>query len=75
MIAVVGSLNMDLVINTKMIPRPGETVLGTDFKKIPGGKGGNQAAAAARLGSKVTMIGAVGNDDMGDELISSLKKS
>ena len=72
MIAVVGSLNMDLVINTEMIPRPGETVLGTDFHKIPGGKGGNQAAAAARLDAKVTMIGAVGRDDMGEELIRSL---
>jgi ribokinase len=74
MIAVVGSLNMDLVINSAVIPKPGETVLGTDFKKIPGGKGGNQAAAAARLGSKVTMIGAVGKDDLGEELILSLKK-
>lgn len=72
MIAVVGSLNMDLVINTEVIPRPGETVLGTDFRRIPGGKGGNQAAAAARLGSEVNMIGAVGKDDMGDALIRSL---
>ena len=72
MIAVVGSLNMDLVINTESIPRPGETVLGTDFRRIPGGKGGNQAAAAARLGSEVIMIGAVGKDDMGGALIQSL---
>ena len=74
MITVVGSLNMDLVINTDVIPKPGETVLGIDFKKIPGGKGGNQASAAARLGSKVTMIGAVGKDELGEELILSLKK-
>jgi len=72
MISVVGSLNMDLVINTEIIPRPGETVLGTDFRRIPGGKGGNQAAAAARLNSEVVMIGAVGKDDMGDALIRSL---
>lgn len=72
MIAVVGSLNMDLVINTEVIPRPGETVLGSDFKRIPGGKGGNQAAAAAKLESEVTMIGAVGRDDMGEALIWSL---
>ncbi|MDD3169238.1 MAG: ribokinase [Eubacteriales bacterium] len=72
MIAVVGSLNMDLVIKTETIPRPGETVLGTDFNKIAGGKGGNQAAAAARLGSQVVMIGAVGSDDLGEELIHSL---
>ncbi len=73
MITVVGSLNMDLVINTDVIPRPGETVLGTDFHRIPGGKGGNQAAAAARLDAKVVMIGAVGQDDMGVELIRSLE--
>lgn len=75
MISVVGSLNMDLVINADRIPKPGETVLGSGFKKIPGGKGGNQAAAAARLDSEVTMIGAVGKDDLGDELIHSLKKN
>ena len=74
MITVVGSLNMDFVINTKVIPRPGETVLGTRFQQIPGGKGGNQASAAARLGSKVTMIGAVGKDTIGEDLIRSLKK-
>ena len=74
MITVVGSLNMDFVINTKVIPRPGETVLGNKFQQNPGGKGGNQASAAARLGSKVTMIGAVGKDAIGDELIRSLKK-
>ncbi len=74
MITVVGSLNMDFVIRTEKIPRPGETVLGNSFRRIPGGKGGNQAAAAARLGAKVTMIGAVGNDDLGEELIRSLKK-
>lgn len=73
MIAVVGSLNMDLVIHTEAIPRPGETVLGNSFHKIPGGKGGNQAAAAARLGSGVTMIGAVGEDELGEALIYSLK--
>lgn len=74
MIAVVGSLNMDLVIRTDMIPRPGETVLGSSFNRIPGGKGGNQAAAAARLGAGVVMIGAVGKDELGDVLIQSLKK-
>lgn len=74
MITVVGSLNMDFVIKAAAIPRPGETVLGSSFQQIPGGKGGNQAAAAARLNAKVTMIGAVGKDDLGDELIRSLKK-
>ena len=70
MITVVGSLNMDFVIQTATIPKPGETVLGSSFQQIPGGKGGNQAAAAARLNSKVTMIGAVGSDNMGDEMWS-----
>jgi ribokinase len=73
MITVVGSLNMDLVINAKKIPRPGETVMGRSFKQIPGGKGGNQADAAAKLGSEVCMIGCVGDDAMGKLLISSLK--
>ncbi len=73
MIAVVGSLNMDLVINAELIPRPGETVLGTDFNRIPGGKGGNQAAAAVRLDSEVVMIGAVGQDEFGEELTRSLQ--
>lgn len=75
MITVVGSLNMDFVFNTKVIPRPGETVLGSGFQQFPGGKGGNQAAAAARLGAEVTMIGAVGNDSIGEELIQALKKN
>jgi len=50
-IAVVGSLNMDLVIRSPHIPQPGETILGSDFVTIPGGKGANQAVAAARLGA------------------------
>lgn len=74
MVTVVGSLNIDFVINAPVIPRPGETVLGNKFQQIPGGKGGNQAAAVARLGSKVTMIGAVGKDELGEKLIRSLKK-
>ena len=74
MITVVGSLNMDFVINAPVIPRPGETVIGNRFLQTPGGKGGNQASAAARLGSKVTMIGAVGKDELGDKLILALKK-
>ncbi|MBR0596556.1 ribokinase [Sinanaerobacter chloroacetimidivorans] len=74
MISVVGSLNMDLVINTDAIPRPGETVIGTGFKRVPGGKGGNQAASIARLGTKVHMVGAVGKDEMGTALVQSLEK-
>jgi len=62
-IVVVGSLNMDLVVRMPKIPRPGETLLGGVFKTFPGGKGANQAVAAARLGAHVTMIGCVGDDE------------
>lgn len=75
MIAVVGSLNMDLVINTKQIPRPGETVMGQDFVTICGGKGANQAVAAARAGGSVVMIGKVGEDDFGKRILDSLQES
>ncbi|PSN10808.1 ribokinase, partial [filamentous cyanobacterium CCT1] len=51
-----GSLNMDLVCRTSRLPQPGETILGTDFKTLPGGKGANQAVAAARLGAAVAMV-------------------
>jgi len=64
-IAVVGSLNMDLVVRAPHMPIPGETVIGSDFRTIPGGKGANQAVAAARLGVEVSMIGRVGDDDFG----------
>lgn len=71
-IVVVGSLNMDLVVQVPEIPKPGETVLGNDFNTFPGGKGANQAVAAARLGSSVTMIGQVGKDAYGESLINIL---
>jgi len=61
-IVVVGSLNADFVINLERFPLPGETLVGRDFKVFPGGKGANQAYAAARLGGEVTMLGQVGND-------------
>ncbi len=73
-IVVVGSLNMDLVVRAPHLPIPGETVLGSDFQTIPGGKGANQAVGATRLGANVTMIGCVGNDDFGQALRSNLKK-
>lgn len=72
-IAVVGSLNMDLVVNTDKIPAMGETVHGKGFMTTPGGKGANQAVAAARLGGKVYMAGCVGDDIFGDELIKNLR--
>jgi ribokinase len=71
-IAVVGSLNMDLVVRAPHMPIPGETVIGSDFRTIPGGKGANQAVAAARLGAEVTMIGRVGDDDFGRAQLKNL---
>jgi ribokinase len=68
-IVVVGSFNMDLVVRMPAIPRPGETLLGGVFATFPGGKGANQAVAAARLGGEVTMIGRVGADAFGDQLL------
>lgn len=75
-IAVIGSLNMDLVIRSPRIPEPGETILGADdLLMIPGGKGANQAYASARLGAEVTMIGRVGDDMFGKQLITSLRRT
>jgi ribokinase len=71
-IVVVGSLNMDLVVRMPQIPHPGETLLGGVFKTFPGGKGANQAVAAARLGAHVTMIGCVGGDAFGQEMRDTL---
>ncbi len=71
-ILVVGSINMDLVVRVPNAPVPGETVMGGDFETFPGGKGANQAVAAARMGGKVTMVGRVGNDDFGNTLIQGL---
>ncbi|MFB3166713.1 ribokinase [Neobacillus sp. 179-C4.2 HS] len=71
-VTVIGSINMDLVTSTNQIPKVGETVLGNSFHSIPGGKGANQAVAAARLGADVTMIAAVGNDSFGKTLVEHL---
>ncbi|MBD8025152.1 ribokinase [Ureibacillus sp. Re31] len=73
MITIIGSINMDIAIQTDIFPKQGETVLGNLFTTIPGGKGANQAVAAARLGSNVQMIGAVGQDAFGNELYMNLK--
>ncbi|MFC7685044.1 ribokinase [Ureibacillus sp. GCM10028918] len=72
MITVIGSINMDIAIQTDIFPKQGETVLGNLFTTIPGGKGANQAVAAARLGSQVQMVGAVGQDAFGTELYTNL---
>ena len=71
-IVVVGSINMDLVVRMLRLPRPGETVTGNSFETIPGGKGANQAVAAARLGALVSMIGRVGDDTFGATLRQNL---
>ena len=71
-LVIVGSLNMDLVIRAPRHPQPGETLTGSAFLTIPGGKGANQAVAAARLGAAVTMIGKVGPDAFGDALRANL---
>src|SRR5512138_2573422 len=72
---VVGSLNADLVVRTPRFPQPGETISGEDLNIIPGGKGANQAVAVARQGTSVSMLGRVGNDSFGPELINNLKQN
>jgi len=74
-IVVVGSLNMDLVTTVPSLPKPGETLTSTSFATIPGGKGANQAVCAARLGAQVKMIGKVGADEYGSQLISILDEA
>ncbi|MEU1461421.1 ribokinase [Streptomyces sp. NPDC005727] len=74
-IAVLGSTNMDLVTYVTQAPQRGETVTGRDFRTVPGGKGANQAIAAARAGATVSMIGAVGNDAFGVRLRDTLEHS
>jgi ribokinase len=69
-ILVVGSLNMDLVVSVTRHPHIGETILGNKFAAIPGGKGANQAVAAARMGGHVSMIGCVGGDGFGIEMLA-----
>ncbi len=71
---VVGSLNMDMVVNVARHPQIGETILGGKFSTFPGGKGANQAVAAARMGAAVTMIGCVGQDGFGEELRASVAR-
>jgi ribokinase len=72
-IVVVGSINMDLVVRAPRHPQPGETILGTSFQTFPGGKGANQAVAAARLGGEVYMVGRVGDDDFGKSMLATLQ--
>lgn len=72
MVTVVGSMNMDLVVNTDEIPRIGETILGKELLQIPGGKGANQGVAIAKLNNNITFLGKVGKDSFGDELLRSM---
>lgn len=72
-IVVVGSINMDLVAQANHLPQPGETVIGSHYQYGPGGKGANQAVAAARLGAAVTLIGQVGADETGTQLLAGLE--
>jgi ribokinase len=73
-ILVVGSLNMDLVVRLPALPRPGETLLGGEFATFPGGKGANQAVAAARLGARVSLVGKVGGDAFGEQMLQIIQK-
>jgi ribokinase len=66
-IVVVGSVNIDLVVRVDHLPEPGETVTGGTFRRVPGGKGANAAAAAARLGARTRFVGLVGGDELGEE--------
>ena len=72
-IVVVGSINVDLVVRVANLPRPGETVLGGRFASVPGGKGANQAVAAARAGGHTTFVARVGDDSMGHAAIEALR--
>ena len=71
-VVVIGSLNMDLVTRAPRLPRGGETLIGHSFATVSGGKGANQAVAAARLGAQVAMVGCVGSDDYGVQLRNAL---
>ena len=74
-VAVVGSINLDLVVRCPRLPRLGETVTGAAFERHPGGKGANQAVAAARLGARVRFIGCVGKDEFAQEAAAGLREA
>lgn len=73
-VIVFGSINIDLVAKVPRLPIPGETLLGNSFSTVPGGKGANQAVAVARLGIPTTLVGRVGKDNFGQELLQNLEK-
>jgi ribokinase len=74
-LTVVGSINLDLVASAARLPRPGETITGATFARYPGGKGANQAVAAARLGAEVRMMGSVGEDAAAEEATAGLRQA
>jgi ribokinase len=73
-LTVVGSINLDLVARCDRLPQPGETVTGADFERVPGGKGANQAVAAARLGAVVRIIARVGDDPFAEEALAGMRE-
>ena len=72
-LTVVGSINLDLVVEAERLPQPGETVSEARFSRVPGGKGANQAVAAARLGAEVTLVGCVGRDEFAELALAELR--
>jgi ribokinase len=74
-LTVVGSINLDLVTRAERLPRPGETVSGARLERVPGGKGANQAVAAARLGAEVALVGCVGRDELAREALAELREA
>ena len=72
---VVGSVNLDLVAQVERLPRPGETITAASFARVPGGKGANQAFAAARLGADVRLVGCVGEDSFAEEALGGLREA
>lgn len=73
-VVVIGSVNLDLVATVARLPTPGETVTGAELSRFPGGKGANQALAAARLGADVTLLACIGNDAAADEALALLRE-
>jgi ribokinase len=74
-LTVAGSINLDLVVRAERLPQPGETVSGARFSRVPGGKGANQAVAAALLGAEVRMIGCVGVDQLAEDALAGLRET
>src|SRR5271165_6192440 len=73
-VVVVGSSNTDMVLRVARVPKPGETLLGGEFSTAPGGKGANQAVAAARAGGRVAFVARIGRDSLGDEALAGFRR-